>query len=114
MDCLFAAFGFCVPGFTHSAVPVTWTSICGTLPRPATFPLTVMLVSVRPEFEEGQTHVSLDLQGRESDDIDAFWDSLEKTGAFRDIQWSAVMVTEDGLNKIQMTAVYTPRTGAPR
>ena len=87
----------------------SWTQLFNHLE--ATLPEDVMLVSVRPEFEEGETHVSLDLQGRESDDIDTFWDSLEKTGAFRDIEWSAVMVTEDGLNKIQMTAVYLPRTG---
>jgi Tfp pilus assembly protein PilN len=90
----------------------SWTQLFNHLE--ATLPEDVMLLAVRPEFEEGETHVSLDLQGRASDDIDAFWDSLEKTGAFRDIQWSAVNVTEDGLNKVVMSAVYTPRVGAPR
>lgn len=90
----------------------SWTQLFNHLE--ATLPEDVMLISVRPEFDEGETQVSLDLQGRESDDIDTFWDSLEQTGAFRDIQWSAVMVTEEGLNKIQMTAVYTPRPGKAR
>ena len=90
----------------------SWTQLFNHLE--ATLPEDVMLISVRPEFDEGATHVSLDLQGRESDDIDAFWDSLEKTGAFREIQWSGLSVAEDGLNKIQMTAVYTPRAGSSR
>jgi hypothetical protein len=85
----------------------SWTQLFNHLE--ATLPEDVMLVAVQPEFEEGVTYVSLDVQARQSDDIDAFWDSLEKTNAFRDIQWSAVNVTEDGLNKMQMTAVYTPR-----
>lgn len=90
----------------------SWTQLFNHLE--ATLPEDVMLVAVRPEFEEGLTRLNLDLQGRESDDIDAFWDALEKTGAFRDIQWSTVTVTEDGLNKILMTAIYTLRTGGPR
>ena len=90
----------------------SWTQLFNHLE--ATLPEDVMLTAVRPDFKEDETHVSLDLQGRESDDIDAFWASLEKTGAFRDIQWTSLTVTDDGLNKILMTSVYTPRTGAPR
>lgn len=90
----------------------SWTQLFNHLE--ATLPEDVMLLAVHPDFEENETHISLDLQGRASDDIDAFWASLEKTGAFRDIQWTALTVTEDGLNKILMTAVYTPRSGAPR
>jgi hypothetical protein len=85
----------------------SWTGLFNQLE--ATLPEDVMLVGVRPEFKDGDTMVNLDLQGKESDDIDAFWDRLEKIGFFRDIQWSGVDVGEDGIHKVQMKALYTDR-----
>jgi Tfp pilus assembly protein PilN len=90
----------------------SWTQLFNLLE--ATLPEDVMLTSVRPDFKEGVTQVNLDVQGRHSDDIDAFWDRLEKTGAFRNIQWSAVTVTDEGLNRIQMRAVYSPPSAPTR
>ncbi len=87
----------------------SWTALFNQLE--STLPEDVMLTAVRPEFKDGETQVNLEVQGRRSDDIDAFWDRLEKTGAFRDIQWSAVNVSEDGLHRIQMKAAYTPAKG---
>ena len=55
--------------------------------------------------------VNLEIQGKNSDANDLFWDRLEKTGSFHNIQWSAVDVTEEGLHKIRMTADYTPVPG---
>jgi len=85
----------------------SWTGLFNQLET--TLPDDVMLTGVRPEFKDGATLVSLDVQGRDSDDIDAFWDRLDKVGAFHDILWSAVDVGEDGLHKVQMKAVYTDR-----
>jgi Tfp pilus assembly protein PilN len=85
----------------------SWTGLFNQLE--STLPENVMLTGVRPEFKDGQTLVNFDLQGRETDDIDAFWDRLDKVGAFHDILWSAVDVGEDGLHKVQMKAVYTDR-----
>jgi Tfp pilus assembly protein PilN len=85
----------------------SWTALFNQLE--ATLPGDVMLTSVHPEFKEGETQVNLEVQGRGSDDIDAFWDRLDKTGAFHNVEWSAVNVGEDGLHKVQMRAAYTPR-----
>ena len=85
----------------------SWTALFNQLE--ATLPDDVMLTGVRPEFKDGETKVNLDLQGKQTDDIDAFWDRLDKVGAFHDILWSAVDVGEDGLHKVQMKAVYTDR-----
>jgi hypothetical protein len=85
----------------------SWTGLFNQLE--ATLPDDVMLVGVRPEFKDGETLVNLDLQGRQTDDIDAFWDRLDKVGAFHDILWSALNIGEDGLHKVQMKAVYTDR-----
>jgi Tfp pilus assembly protein PilN len=90
----------------------SWTALFNQLS--STLPNDVMLTGIQPEFKDGETYVSLDVQGRSSDEISAFWDRLEKTGSFRDIQWSDVDISEDGLHKIQMTVVYTPPNASPR
>jgi Tfp pilus assembly protein PilN len=82
----------------------SWTELFNQLE--ATLPEDVMLLAVRPEFTEGETRVNLEILGRGGDVIDTFWDRLEKTGAFHDIQWSGLNVTEEGLHRIQMKAVY--------
>jgi len=87
----------------------SWTQLFNQLE--ATLPADVMLNSVRPAFNDGVTHVNMEIQGRGGEVIDNFWERLEKTGAFHDIEWSGLTVGEDGVHRLQMTAVYT---GAPR
>lgn len=84
----------------------SWTQLFNQLE--ATLPENVMLTSVRPAFKQGVTHVNMDIQGRRTEDIDAFFEKLEATGAFRDVQWSAENITEEGLHHMTMTAVYAP------
>jgi Tfp pilus assembly protein PilN len=84
----------------------SWTELFNQLET--TLPEDVMLTSVRPEFKDAETRVNLEILGRGGDVIDTFWDRLEKTGAFHDIQWSGLSVTEEGLHRIQMKAVYQP------
>jgi Tfp pilus assembly protein PilN len=91
----------------------SWTALFNQLE--ATLPEDVMLTVVHPDFtKDGKIQVNLDIQGKNSDANDAFWDRLEKTGSFHNIQWSAVDVTEDGFHKIHMTADYTPAPGSAR
>lgn len=87
----------------------SWTQLFNHLE--AALPDDVMLTSVHPEFEDGVTHINLEIEGRGGDVIDSFWERLEKTGAFSGIKWSGLSVTEEGIHRLQMTAVYT---GAPR
>lgn len=90
----------------------SWTELFNQLQ--ATLPEDVMLTSIHPEFKDGITTLNFDLQGKRTEDIDEFWDHLEKTGAFHDIQWSNVQATEEGFRRIQMKAVYTPQAAGPR
>ena len=83
----------------------SWTALFNQLE--ATLPEDVMLISVHPDFKEGQTEVNLEIQARRSEDIAAFWDRLEKTGRFRDVEWSNEAVTDDGLHRMTMRATYT-------
>jgi Tfp pilus assembly protein PilN len=90
----------------------SWTQLFNQLE--ATLPEDVMLTAVRPEFKDGATHVNMEIQGRRTEDIDAFFEKLEATGAFRDVQWSAEAVTEEGLHHMSMTAVYGQPPAAAR
>jgi Tfp pilus assembly protein PilN len=83
----------------------SWTQLFNQLE--ATLPGDVMLTAVRPDFKDGVTQVNMDIEGRGGEEIDSFWERLEKTGAFHDIAWSGLTVTEDGIHHLQMTAVYT-------
>jgi Tfp pilus assembly protein PilN len=84
----------------------SWTQLFNQLE--ATLPNDVMLTSVRPEFaDSGVTRVNMEIQGKDEEVIDTFWQQLEKTGAFHDIEWSGVNISDVGMHKVQMTAVYT-------
>lgn len=84
----------------------SWTQLFNLIE--ATLPDDVMLAAVRPEFKDAVTQINMDVQGKSTDDIQAFWDRLVKTGAFSNVLWSSTLFTDDGLNKMQMRAVYTP------
>jgi Tfp pilus assembly protein PilN len=88
----------------------SWTQLFNQLE--STLPGDVMLTSVSPDFIDGVTHVNLEIQGRGGDVIDSFWERLEKTGAFHDIEWTGLTVSEEGIHRLQMSAVYT--AGATR
>jgi hypothetical protein len=84
----------------------SWTQLFNLIE--ATLPNDVMLVAVRPDFKDSDTQINMDVQGKSTDDIQDFWDRLVKTGAFHNVLWSSAQFTEDGLNKMQMRAAYTP------
>jgi hypothetical protein len=83
----------------------SWTQLFNYLET--TLPEDVMLTSINPDFIDGVTEVNLEIQGRGGDVIDSFWERLEKTGAFHEIEWSGLTVTEEGIHRLQMKAVYT-------
>lgn len=89
----------------------SWTQLFNELQ--ATLPGDVMLTSIVPDFKDGIT-LNVDLQGKGPGDIEEFWARLEKTGAFHDIVWSNVAPTEEGFQRVQMKAVYTPSATAPQ
>ena len=83
----------------------SWTELFNEIE--ATLPDDVMLMGVHPEIKDGVTVLHMDVQGRTEEQIDAFWDRLEKTGRFRDVAWTNVTVTDDGLQRMGMSAIYT-------
>ena len=90
----------------------SWTELFNQIET--TLPDDVMLMSVRPEIKDGMTELHMDVQGRTEDTINEFWDRLEKTGLFHNVVWSNVTITEDGLQRMGMTATYTPHQAGVR
>jgi len=90
----------------------SWTELFNQLE--ATLPGDVMLMGVHPEIADGVTQLHMEIQGKGEDVIEAFWDRLEKTGSFRDAEWSNVTVTEEGLHRITMSVRYTPHPAGAR
>jgi len=90
----------------------SWTQLFNQIE--ATLPNDVMLMGVNPKIENGVTQLNLDVQAKSEDDIQAFWDRLEKTGQFRDSEWSNVTITDQGLHRMTMTVLYTPGATAAR
>lgn len=84
----------------------SWTELFNRLE--ATLPEDVMLISIHPEFKDGVTVINLELQGRSSDANESFFDRLEQTGAFHNVEWSQLATTEEGLDRISARMVYTP------
>jgi hypothetical protein len=90
----------------------SWTELFNQLE--ATLPGDVMLMGVHPEIADGITQLRMDVQGKGEDVIESFWDRLEKTGSFRNVEWSNVNITDDGLHRMTMNLIYTARTAAAR
>jgi len=85
----------------------SWTALFNQLE--STLPADVMLVSLRPEVKDGRTHITMEIQGRRSEDVIEFFDRLEQSGTFSEVTWRAENVTEEGLHRVQMQADYAPQ-----
>jgi hypothetical protein len=83
----------------------SWTELFNEIET--TLPDDVMLMGVHPQIKDGVTLLHMDVQGRTEEQIGAFWDRLEKTGRFHDVAWTSVTVTDDGLQRMGMSATYT-------
>ncbi|MBA3885643.1 MAG: hypothetical protein H0X67_07910 [Acidobacteria bacterium] len=87
----------------------SWTEFFNRLE--ATMPPDVMLTAVRPTFTEGQVSVVMNLLGRRAEDIDEFMERLESTGAFENVLPTREDLTEQGLYRVALSAVYLPDAG---
>lgn len=82
----------------------SWTEFFNLIEQ--TMPENVMLTSVSPEVDKGQTIVNMTVLGRRAEDIDNFMEQLEGTKAFRSVQPLNEDVTEEGLHRVQLSAEY--------
>lgn len=90
----------------------SWTALFNELE--STLPPDVMLISIHPEIKDGKTNVAMEIQGRRTEDIVDFFDRLEKTGHFHNVTWSQETVTDEGLHRMAMNAVYVAQPAGGR
>lgn len=89
----------------------SWTEFFNLIER--TLPDNVMLTSVTPHVENGETQVTMTVVGRRPEDLDAFMEQLEGTRAFQDVLPRSEDLTEQGLHRIVLTARYAAPQPAP-
>ena len=88
----------------------SWTEFFNLIET--TLPPDVMLTAVRPQIREGVVNVSMTVVGRSTEDLDAFMEQLEKTGAFADVLPRQEEVTDKGLHRAVLSGRYLGRLAA--
>jgi hypothetical protein len=96
----------------------SWTNLFSQFER--TLPEDVRIRSVTPRLERDQFIVTVALEARRAEDVDAFVEALEQAGGFTDVLPLVVETTEEGLLAGVVEATYTagpepaPAAGAAR
>jgi hypothetical protein len=88
----------------------SWTEFFNRIE--ATLPPDVMLSAVRPRITDEGTRVTMGVLGRRAEDVDEFMEKLEETGAFADVLPTQEELTDEGLHKVVLEAVYIPGGGS--
>jgi Tfp pilus assembly protein PilN len=86
----------------------SWTALFNQLET--TLPPEVMLASVRPTIDDGETRITLIVLGRRTADLDEFMEKLEATGAFENVLPRQQNLNDDGLTQVTIEALYVPDT----
>ena len=89
----------------------SWTEFFNRIEE--TLPADVMLSEVQPSFREGRTIITMTALGRRTEDVDEFIEQLEGTGHFADVLPKQHDLTEEGLARVQLIAVYRGGADAP-
>jgi hypothetical protein len=86
----------------------SWTELFQTFEN--TLPPDVRITAVQPRLErDGTFYVDMAVQGRRTEDIDAFVEALERSGAFRNVIPKEDRVADEGLLEAVIVGVYVPR-----
>ncbi|HZB25333.1 MAG TPA: hypothetical protein VE379_04310 [Vicinamibacterales bacterium] len=82
----------------------SWTEFFNRIEE--TLPADVMLSQVEPSFQQDRTIISMTALGRRTEDVDEFIEKLEATGHFADVLPKQHDLTDDGLTRVVLVAVY--------
>jgi Tfp pilus assembly protein PilN len=88
----------------------SWTALFNQLE--STLPPEVMLASVRPTIDDGETRITLIVLGRRTADLDEFMEKLEATGTFENVLPRQQSMNDDGLTQVTIEARYVPEAPA--
>ena len=83
----------------------SWTELFETFE--ATLPPDVRITSVQPRLDQSGTfYVGMTVEARRAEDVDAFVEALEKTGAFHDVLPNEEQPNDEGLLEAVIDGVY--------
>jgi hypothetical protein len=82
----------------------SWTDLLAQFET--TLPEDVRVRSVQPRLERGMFMVSVTVEARRPEDVDAFVEALEQTGNFKNVLPLVQVATEDGLIESTIQGVY--------
>jgi Tfp pilus assembly protein PilN len=88
----------------------SWTALFNQLET--TLPPDVMLSSIRPTIDEGETRITLIVVGRKRPDLDEFIEKLEASGVFENVLPRQDNPNDDGLMQATIVATYVPDVSA--
>ena len=90
----------------------SWTDLLGRFEQ--TLPDNVRITAVQPRLDpDGNFIVGMTVQARRAEDLDAFIEALEKTGAFRNVTPLQEQTNDQGLLEAVVEGAYVTQ-GAPR
>ena len=84
----------------------SWTTFL-TLVESA-IPMGVHLTSIAPDFKKGDIIITMNLVGRQAEDVINFTNALETTGRFYDVGATVVGATEEGFDRVTIKGLYLP------
>jgi hypothetical protein len=83
----------------------SWTALFETFED--TLPADVRITSVQPRLEQNGTfYVGMIVEARRAEDVDAFVEALERSGAFRDVLPSEEQPNEEGMLEAVLDGIY--------
>ncbi len=82
----------------------SWTAFFNVIET--TLPPDVMLTSVRPRIQQGVVTITINVVGRQTEDLDLFMSALEETGAFADLLPRQEEIGDDGMHRAVLTGRY--------
>jgi Tfp pilus assembly protein PilN len=91
----------------------SWTELFAKLE--ATLPPDVRITAIRPRLEDNAFTVSIGVEARQAEDLDAFMEALETDGGFRNVLDVAEQTNDEGLLQAIVEGIYVapPREGEP-
>ena len=82
----------------------SWTAFFNVIE--STLPPDVMLTAVRPRIQQGLVSITMNVVGRQTEDLDTFMSALEATGAFADLLPRQEEIGDDGMHRAVLTGRY--------
>ena len=84
----------------------SWTTLFAQFE--ATLPPDVRITAIRPRLQQANVVVSVAVESRRAEDLDAFMEALEKSGDFFDVLPIDEQATEEGLLQAVVEGRYVP------